>query len=149
LLSQTDRSSIRQSIRTASYSSSSDDEEILPTAAGLPANRSNGNINGGAGSGGGGGCGSGNGTCCSGGAPVTTPSTTSTVVVDIEDLLNRTRQRANGANNKDVDKIESAPAADEYVLVITNTISSVYSEKISLFLQNSPSNVQQLLQLRT
>ncbi|XP_017059081.1 integral membrane protein GPR155 isoform X1 [Drosophila ficusphila] len=117
LLSNTDHSSIRQSVRTTSYSSSSDDEEMIPTAAGLPTNRrnANGSAGGGSGSGGGGGggCGSGNGTCCSGGAQVTTPSTTSTVVVDIEDLLNRTRQRASGANNKDVDKIESAPVADE------------------------------------
>jgi len=52
------------------------------------------------------------------------------VVVDIEDLLNRTRHRASGANNKDVDKIESAPAADEYELVIINTINSIYRENI-------------------
>ncbi|EDX10877.1 integral membrane protein GPR155 isoform X1 [Drosophila simulans] len=112
LLSNTDQSSIRQSVRTASYSSSSDDEEMIPTAAGLPTSRSNGAVSGGAGSGGGG-CGSGNGTCCSGGAPVSNSSTTSTVVVDIEDLLNRTRQRASGANNKDLNKIESAPATEE------------------------------------
>ncbi|XP_016977975.1 integral membrane protein GPR155 isoform X2 [Drosophila rhopaloa] len=113
LLSQTDRSSIRQSVRTASYSSSSDDDEMIPTAVGLPASRRSGNVSGRPGSAGGGGCGSGSGTCCSEGAPVTTPSTTSTVVVDIEDLLNRTRQRASGVNNKDVDKIESAPATEE------------------------------------
>ncbi|KQS44025.1 integral membrane protein GPR155 isoform X2 [Drosophila erecta] len=112
LLSHTDQSSIRQSVRTASYSSSSDDEDMIPTAAGLPTSRSIGNASGGERSGGGG-CGSGNGTCCSGGAPVTNSSTTSTVVVDIEDLLNRTRQRASGANNKDLDKIESAPATEE------------------------------------
>ncbi|XP_039486055.1 integral membrane protein GPR155 isoform X1 [Drosophila santomea] len=112
LLSNTDQSSIRQSVRTASYSSSSDDEDMIPTAAGLPSSRSNGNVSGGAGSGGGG-CGSGNGTCCSGGAQVNHSSTTSTVVVDIEDLLNRTRQRASGANNKDLNKIESAPATEE------------------------------------
>nr|AAL25359.1 GH19521p [Drosophila melanogaster] len=85
---------------------------MIPTAAGLPTSRSNGAASGGAGSGGGG-CGSGNGTCCSGGAPVSNSSTTSTVVVDIEDLLNRTRQRASGANNKDLNKIESAPATEE------------------------------------
>ncbi|KAH8389527.1 hypothetical protein KR200_003669 [Drosophila serrata] len=110
LLSQTDHASIRQSVRTTSYSSSSDDDEMIPTAAGLPASRNSaGAGSGGSGGGGGGGCGSGNGTCCSGGGSVTTPSTTSTVVVDIEDLLNRTRQRA----NKDLDKIEAAPRTEE------------------------------------
>ncbi|XP_020809632.1 integral membrane protein GPR155 isoform X2 [Drosophila serrata] len=110
LLSQTDHASIRQSVRTTSYSSSSDDDEMIPTAAGLPASRNSaGAGSGGSAGGGGGGCGSGNGTCCSGGGSVTTPSTTSTVVVDIEDLLNRTRQRA----NKDLDKIEAAPRTEE------------------------------------
>ncbi|KAH8266008.1 hypothetical protein KR038_000159 [Drosophila bunnanda] len=112
LLSQTDHASIRQSVRTTSYSSSSDDDEMIPTAAGLPASRNSagaGSGGSGGGGGGGGGCGSGNGTCCSGGGSVTTPSTTSTVVVDIEDLLNRTRQRA----NKDLDKIEAAPRTEE------------------------------------
>ncbi|KAH8235021.1 hypothetical protein KR032_007833 [Drosophila birchii] len=108
LLSQTDHASIRQSVRTTSYSSSSDDDEMIPTAAGLPASRNSAGAASG-GSGNGGGCGSGNGTCCSGGGSVTTPSTTSTVVVDIEDLLNRTRQRA----NKDLDKIEAAPRTEE------------------------------------
>ncbi|KAH8379317.1 hypothetical protein KR009_004178 [Drosophila setifemur] len=113
LLSHTDHSSIRQSVRTASYSSSSDDDEMIPTAAGLPGNRSGGSGPGAGGSGEGGGCGSGNGTCCSGGAGVTTPSTASTAVVDIEDLLNRNRQRSNIMNPKDLDKIESAPTTEE------------------------------------
>ncbi|KAH8286404.1 hypothetical protein KR054_008655 [Drosophila jambulina] len=109
LLSQTDHASIRQSVRTTSYSSSSDDDEMIPTAAGLPASRNSAGAGSGGSGAGGGGCGSGNGTCCSGGGSVTTPSTTSTVVVDIEDLLNRTRQRA----NKDLDKIEAAPRTEE------------------------------------
>ncbi|XP_022227106.1 integral membrane protein GPR155 [Drosophila obscura] len=105
LLSHTDLSSLRQSVRTTSYSSSSDDDEMIPTAAGVPANRANGS----------GGCGSGNGNCCSGGSAVTTPTTTSTVVVDIEDLLSRSRQRGNAVNPKDLDKIETEPATTEEI----------------------------------
>ncbi|XP_002021255.2 integral membrane protein GPR155 [Drosophila persimilis] len=105
LLSHTDRTSLRQSVRTASYSSSSDDDEMIPTAAGVPANRANSS----------GGCGSGNGNCCSGGSAVTTPTTTSTVVVDIEDLLSRNRQRPNAVNPKDLDKIETEPATTEEI----------------------------------
>ncbi|KAH8303551.1 hypothetical protein KR018_002594 [Drosophila ironensis] len=112
LLSHTDHSSIRQSGRTASYSSSSDDDEMIPTAAGMPANRTNATSNV-IGARSGGGCGSGNGTCCSGGDRVTTPSTASTAVVDIEDLMNRTRQRSSVTNQKDLDKIESAPVTEE------------------------------------
>ncbi|EDV96194.1 GH16123 [Drosophila grimshawi] len=99
LLANTDRSSIRQSVRTTSYSSSSDDDEMITTTV-VPDTRASG------------GCGSGNG-CCSNSA-VTTPTTTSTVVMDIEDLLNRSRQR-NGMNSTDLDKIDIAPATENHM----------------------------------
>ncbi|XP_068142293.1 lysosomal cholesterol signaling protein [Drosophila tropicalis] len=116
LLSNVDHSTLRQSVRTASYSSSSDDDEMIPTAAGVPANRvSNGNCPPTSpGPQASGGCGSGNGNCCSGGGSrVSTPTTTSTVVVDIEDLLNRNRQRNNLTSDRDLDKIEPAPNTEE------------------------------------
>ncbi|KAH8345752.1 hypothetical protein KR067_003058 [Drosophila pandora] len=113
LLGHTDHSSVRQSVRTASYSSSSDDDEMIPTAAGMPATRASVTGPRPSGTGTSGGCGSGNGACCSGGNRVTTPSTTSTAVVDIEDLMNRARQRSNATISKDLDKIESAPANEE------------------------------------
>lgn len=100
LLANVDRSSIRQSVRTTSYSSSSDDDEIIPTAD-VTVNRSSG------------GCGSGSGNCCSG-STVTTPTTASTVVMDIEDLLNRSRQR-NVMNPKDLDKIDVAPPTESHM----------------------------------
>ncbi|KAH8415724.1 hypothetical protein KR222_010760 [Zaprionus bogoriensis] len=101
LLANADRSSLRQSVRTTSYSSSSDDDEMIPTAV-APDNRV------------GTGCGSGNGNCCSG-STATTPTTASTVVMDIEDLLNRTRQRNVNVNAKDLDRIDSAPPVEAHM----------------------------------
>ncbi|XP_060654780.1 LOW QUALITY PROTEIN: lysosomal cholesterol signaling protein [Drosophila nasuta] len=103
LLANADRSSIRQSVRTTSYSSSSDDDEMIPTASTVTVNRSSGS----------GGCGSGGGNCCSG-STVTTPTTASTVVMDIEDLLNRSRQRSS-VNPKDLDKIDVAPTTEAHM----------------------------------
>ncbi|KAH8307356.1 hypothetical protein KR044_010665 [Drosophila immigrans] len=104
LLANADRSSMRQSVRTTSYSSSSDDDEMIPTANTVTVNRSSGSA---------GGCGSGSGNCCSG-STVTTPTTASTVVMDIEDLLNRSRQR-NVMNSKDLDKIDVAPTTEAHM----------------------------------
>ncbi|XP_064541363.1 lysosomal cholesterol signaling protein [Drosophila montana] len=98
LLANTDRSSLRQSVRTTSYSSSSDDDEMITTTV-VPENVVNG------------GCNSGSGNCCST-STVTTPTTTSTVVMDIEDLLSRSRQRN---VMKDLDKIDSAPATETHM----------------------------------
>ncbi|KAL7733374.1 hypothetical protein ACLKA6_004864 [Drosophila palustris] len=101
LLANVDRSSLRQSVRTTSYSSSSDDDEIIPTAE-VTVNQASG------------GCGSGSGNCCSG-STVTTPTTTSTVVMDIEDLLNRSRQTRNVMDPKDLDKIDTAPPTEAHM----------------------------------
>ncbi|XP_017861582.1 PREDICTED: integral membrane protein GPR155 isoform X1 [Drosophila arizonae] len=98
LLANADRSPLRQSLRTTSYSSSSDDDEMITTTV-VPEIRANG------------GCGSGNGNCCST-STATTPTTASTVVMDIEDLLNRSRQRN---VMKDLDKIDSAPTTESHM----------------------------------
>lgn len=58
------------------------------------------------------GCGGGSGGNCCSGSTVTTPTTASTVVMDIEDLLNRTRQRNVMTAPKDLDRIDTAPTVE-------------------------------------
>ncbi|ALC42981.1 CG7510 [Drosophila busckii] len=97
LLSNADNS-LPKCARTLSYSSSSDDDEMIPTTAGVRPNRNNGV------------CGSENANCCSSSSINTTPTTASTVVMDIEDLLKRNRQQAS-VSPKEMDRIDTITTA--------------------------------------